>query len=178
MAKYFGRDGRPCQRSEWSRLRDDREYRIIREYDNGQVYVRLEWLGEVADPSTFRDCWKMFALCVGNYNANGDIKEDPVENGKTFAYEKDGIAAYEAFLERWTASHRNADGEFEEEDAFEFEEYAFEDYAFEDYAFEEEYAFEQEDAFEEADAFEEEGCICRVGGGRRPGQRRWRFGKR
>lgn len=116
MAKYFGRDGRPCQRSEWSRLRDDREYRIIREYDNGQVYVRLEWLGEVADPSTFRDCWKMFALCVGNYNANGDIKEDPVENGKTFAYEKDGIAAYEAFLERWTASHRNADGEFEEED--------------------------------------------------------------
>jgi hypothetical protein len=58
----------------------------------------------------------MFALCVGNYNANGDIKEDPVENGKTFAYEKDGIAAYEAFLERWTASHRNADGEFEEED--------------------------------------------------------------
>lgn len=116
MAKYFGRDGRPCQRSEWSRLRDDREYRIIREYDNGQVYVRLEWLGEVADPSTFRDCWKMFALCVGNYNANGDIKEDPVENGKTFAYEKDGIAAYEAFLERWTASHRNADGEFEEEE--------------------------------------------------------------
>lgn len=116
MAKYFGRDGRPCQRSEWSRLRSDRDYRIIKEYDNGQVYVRLEWLGEVADPSTFRDCWKMFALCVGNYNANGDIKEDPVENGKTFAYEKDGIAAYEAFLERWTASHRNADGEFEEED--------------------------------------------------------------
>lgn len=114
--KYFGRDGRPCQRSEWSRLRSDRDYRIIKEYDNGQVYVRLEWLGEVADPSTFRDCWKMFALCVGNYNANGDIKEDPVENGKTFAYEKDGIAAYEAFLERWTASHRNADGEFEEED--------------------------------------------------------------
>lgn len=116
MAKYFGRDGLPCQRSEWSRLRSDRDYRIVKEYDNGQVYVCLEWLGEVADTSTFRDCWKMFALCVGNYNANGDIKEDPVENGKTFAYEKDGIAAYEAFLERWTASHRNADGEFEEED--------------------------------------------------------------
>lgn len=116
MAKYFGRAGFPCHRNEWSRLRSDRNYRIVKEYDNGQVYVRLEWLGEVADTSTFRDCWKMFALCVGNYNANGDIKEDPVENGKTFAYEKDGIAAYEAFLERWTASHRNADGEFEEED--------------------------------------------------------------
>lgn len=116
MAKYFGRDGRPCQRSEWSKLRSDRDYRIIREYDNGQVYVRLEWLGEVTDPSTFRDCWKMFAICVGNYNATGDIKEDPVENGKTFAYEADGIKAYEAFLERWTASHRNTDDEFEEED--------------------------------------------------------------
>lgn len=72
MAKYFGRDGLPCQRSEWSRLRSDRDYRIVKEYDNGQVYVCLEWLGEVADTSTFRDCWKMFALCVGNYNANGD----------------------------------------------------------------------------------------------------------
>lgn len=116
MAKYFGRDGRPCQLVEWKRLRGDKSYATIREYDNGQVYVKLEWVGSVADPSTFRDCWKMFQLVVGNYTATCDLKPDPVENGKTFAYEKDGIAAYEAFLERWTASHRNADGEFEEEE--------------------------------------------------------------
>lgn len=116
MAKYFGRDGRPCQRSEWSRLRGDKSYAVIREYDNGQVYVKLEWLGVIDDITVFRDCWKMFQLVVGNYTATCDLKPDPVENGKTFAYEKDGIKAYEDFLERWTASHRNADGEFEEED--------------------------------------------------------------
>lgn len=116
MAKYFGRDGRPCQQVEWKRLRGDKSYTTIREYDNGQVYVKLEWLGAVDDITIYRDCWKMFQLVVGNYTATGDLRPDPVENGKFFAYEKDGIKAYEDFLERWTASHRNVDGEFEEED--------------------------------------------------------------
>lgn len=116
MAKYFGKDQRQLQRVEWSRLRNDKSYAVIREYDNGQVYVKLEWLGAIDDITVFRDCWKMFQLVVGNYTATGSLKPDPVENLKTFAYEKDGIAAYENFLERWTASHRNADGEFEEED--------------------------------------------------------------
>lgn len=116
MAKYFGKDWRLIKRVEWSRLRGDKSYAVIREYDNGRVYVKLEWLGAIGDITVFRDCWKMFQLVVGNYTATGDLKPDPVENGKTFAYENDGIKAYEDFLERWTASHRNTDGEFEEED--------------------------------------------------------------
>lgn len=116
MAKFFSKDGTPLQRVEWNRLQGDRSYRTVREYDNGEVWVALIWHGKVDDPTVFRDCWKMFSLSVGNYNAAGELKPDPVENGKTFANEKDGIAAYEAFLERWTASHRNTDGEFEEED--------------------------------------------------------------
>lgn len=116
MAKYFGKDQRQLQQVEWNRLRCNKDYAVIREYDNGQVYVRLEWLGSIDDVTVFRDCWKMFQLIVGNYNANGEIKPDPVENLKTFAYEDEAVKAYEDFLERWTASHRNADGEFEEED--------------------------------------------------------------
>ena len=116
MAKYFGKDQRQLQRVEWNRLRQDRNYRVVREYDNGVIYVRLEWRGEIDDIATFRDCWKMFVLHVGNYTDTGDIRPDPVENCRTFAYEADGIAAYEKFLESWTLSHRNADGEFEEED--------------------------------------------------------------
>lgn len=116
MAKYFGRDGRPCQLVEWKRLRGDKEYTVIKEYDNGQVYVKLEWVGAIDDITVFRDCWKMYQIVVGNYNATGDLKPDPVENLKTFAYENQAIKAYEDFLERWTASHRNVEGEFEEED--------------------------------------------------------------
>lgn len=115
MTKYFGRDGRPCQKFEWQRLRSDKSYATIKEYDNGQVYVKLEWVGEITDPSVFRDCWKMFRIIVANYDADGSARPDPVENLKTFAYEKDGIAAYENFLERWTASHRSGDGELVEE---------------------------------------------------------------
>lgn len=115
MAKYFGRDGRPVDAAKWATLRGDASYRIIREYRNDDVWVTLEWSGAVLDPTIFRDCWPMFFLLVRNAR-NGNWVHDPVENGKTFAYEADGIKAYEAFLERWTASHRNEEGDFVEED--------------------------------------------------------------
>ncbi|MCL2874729.1 MAG: hypothetical protein FWF12_00245 [Betaproteobacteria bacterium] len=114
MTKYFGRDGRAIHRHEWSRLLGDHSYSVVREYDNGEVFVRLRWHGEVSDPNIFRDCWNLFLLTVGNYNAVGELKADPVENGKWFAYEEDGIKAYEAFLTRWTPCCIDADGRFEE----------------------------------------------------------------
>lgn len=116
MVGYFGRDGRQCQKVEWDRLRSDRDYRIVREYQNDQVHVVLEWMGYVNDVSIFRDCWNMFVLQVMNRNSVDQWKPDPVEHGKWFGFEADGIKAYEEFLERWTASHRNDDGEFVEED--------------------------------------------------------------
>lgn len=116
MAKFFGKDGTPIHGGEWSRLRDDREYRLIREYRNDDVWLSLEWSGKVDDPSVFRDCWKMFQLTVMNRTPEGRWAPDPVENGKWFPTQEAGIAAYEAFLERWTASHRNEDGKFVEEE--------------------------------------------------------------
>jgi len=113
---YVARNGARISHTEWTLMQKDRDYRILREYDNGQVYVRLEWTGEVENASIFRECWTVFMLTVGNYNDKGELKADPVENGKTFAYEGEAIRAYESFLERWTASHVNSDGEFEEED--------------------------------------------------------------
>lgn len=114
--RYFGRDGRQCQTVEWLRLRKDKEYTTVREYDNGQVRVTLEWLGFVEDFGVFKDCWKVFTINVFNYNSVGDIRRDPVDDGKCFPDEAAAIAGYEAFIERWTASHRTADGEFVEED--------------------------------------------------------------
>lgn len=118
MAKptYVSPNGARISRDEWVAMQNDRSIRILCEYDNGQVYVRLEWRGEVEDASVFRDCWKVFVLTVANYNENGDLVADPVENGKTFAYRGKAIAAYESFLARWTASHIDEDGQFVEED--------------------------------------------------------------
>ena len=115
MAAYFDRDGNKISPDAWKGLRTDDSYRIIRNYDNGKVRVRLVWTGVVLNPSVFRDCYEVFHLFVDNYDETGTPRSDPVENGRTFAYEKDGIKAYEDFLERWTNSHRDDDG-FVEED--------------------------------------------------------------
>jgi hypothetical protein len=114
--KFFGKDGTPIHGSEWMKLREDRGYRVIREYRNDDVWLELLWEGKVDDPSVFRDCWKMFQLTVANCNSKGEWKADPVENGKWFGDQESAIKAYEAFLERWTLSRRNEDGKFVEED--------------------------------------------------------------
>jgi hypothetical protein len=114
---YFGRDGRQIQKSEWARLRANGEYRVVRKYDNGAVFVELEWLGEVRDAANlFKDHYPLFMLNVINYDAVGNLRRDPVDNGKTFATERDGIEHYEAFLERWTNSHRDENNVLVEED--------------------------------------------------------------
>jgi hypothetical protein len=114
---YFGRDGRQIQMSEWSHLRANDEYRVVRKYDNGTVFVKLEWLGEVRDAANlFKDHYPLFVLSVSNYDAVGNLWCDPVDDGKTFATERDGIEYYEAFLERWTNSHRDENNAFVEED--------------------------------------------------------------
>lgn len=114
--KYFGRDGRQCQKVEWRRLRDDDAYRIVREYDNEEISISIEWLGAVENAeSLFPDCYKLFGLHVCNYNSVGNPTKDPVENGRTFPDEAAAIAAYEKFIERWTESQRNEDGVLVEE---------------------------------------------------------------
>jgi len=102
--------------AEWKKLREDKSYVEVRAYDNGDVRAILEWNGRVDDASVFRDCWPVFKLMVGNYAADGSLWPDPVEYGKTFPTEEAGIAAYEAFIERWTASRRDAEGALVEED--------------------------------------------------------------
>jgi hypothetical protein len=42
MVGYFGRDGRPCQRVEWDKLRADKEYYMVRRFSNGVVNVALK----------------------------------------------------------------------------------------------------------------------------------------
>jgi hypothetical protein len=107
---YFDAKYRQTDKNHWKALRDDPEYRIMRQFDNGVVNDALEWVGEIDDKTVLRDCWKMFRLNVKNYTADGRLAPDPVEDGKWFAFETPATNAYEAFLDRWTDSHFEADG--------------------------------------------------------------------
>jgi hypothetical protein len=114
---YFDKSGNKITRMEWNNLKEDPSYVTVREYDNGVVYVRIQWTGAQANPSnTFRDCFALFVANVANYNSRGEPMSDPVEDGTTFSTEKDAIEFYEKFLSRWTDSEKADNGEFIEAD--------------------------------------------------------------
>lgn len=109
---FFSREGIAISLEEWTARQRDAEYVLVRQYDNGRVRVSLIWEGKVANPqNTLPDYYPVLRLQVGNYDKHDALRPDPVEDGKTFPNETAGVQAYEAFLERWTASHRVEDGQ-------------------------------------------------------------------
>lgn len=104
--KYFGRDGRQCQKVEWTRLRGDASYRNVRQYDNGVIRVIVEWEGEQKNADdTFKDCHELFTLHASNYDAEGILRPDPNQDGRTFPTEEWAVKAYDDFLYAWTDCH-------------------------------------------------------------------------
>lgn len=113
---YFDRDGNRIDKASWAQRQNDPHYRILREYDNGSVFLRLMWNGRLTkvEKDAWRDTWPLFQIVVGNYDSKGSLVRDPVMDGETYACESDAIKAYEEFLETWTESHRKDDGTFKE----------------------------------------------------------------
>ncbi|MEJ7805012.1 MAG: hypothetical protein WKG03_03700 [Telluria sp.] len=119
MAKvrYIGRDGKKLDQDDYKIKRDDPVYNIVRQFDNGQVRVVLKWIGRMVNPhQTYPDLYKVFAMSVWNYTSSGGLAPDPADDDKGFPTEASAIAAYEAFLAKWTASKKNSSGVFEEVD--------------------------------------------------------------
>jgi hypothetical protein len=115
--KYINRKGAELSRADWDKRQKDDTYRIVSRYDNGVVNVTLIWNGRVADAQNLLPTmYPVFVLLVKNYMSDGRMVNDPVENDKTFATEKDGVDAYSKFLEHWTACEIDESGKFKEAD--------------------------------------------------------------
>lgn len=105
---FYDRTGMKIGPNKWLELREDRNYTIVREFDNGAVYVTVEWVGKVVG-ELFRSCWPLFKITVQNYDSTGVLREDPADSGKTFATEADAINFYEDFLLKYTESDLDLD---------------------------------------------------------------------
>ena len=115
MAKvrYVARDGKTINKEEYQKLKADPAYTTLRQYDNGAVRVKLNWIGRVVDPHLqFFDTFKVFELEVKNYTSDGTLADDPLDGGKTFSREDMALKAYEAFLTKWTDCLVDVDGDF------------------------------------------------------------------
>ncbi len=115
---YLNRQGMNIDHATWLKLLGDESYRIVREFDNGVVQIRLIWVGKLSrvQRQSFRETWPVYEMRVMNYKADGSLAADPVEDGKTFPDEESGIKAYEEFLLTWTDCERDDENKFVEVD--------------------------------------------------------------
>ena len=118
MYHYFDREEKKISRQKWDELRTQRSYYTVREFDNGVVNVRIEWVGRITnfEYSSFPETWPLYRLHVENYDATGQRRPDPNYDDSTYPIEDMAIAVYEKFLEQWTECHRDEEGAFVEVD--------------------------------------------------------------
>lgn len=118
MTIYVGRDGIRLQRSEWARLQEAPDYKVVKEFDNGRIRATLFWHGAVSNQlaATLREYWPVFMMKVENYNAEGKLVKDPNYDGATYPTEVVAIEGYEQFLVDWGLCERDDEGKFVEVD--------------------------------------------------------------
>lgn len=100
------RQGRSINAQVWTRLRGDRDYTVIAEFENDKFGAYVEWLGIGENEKIVpREYWKLFKAHVYNIILSGDrpgsfVKKkvpDP-DLTSTFSNEKDAVAYYEGVL--------------------------------------------------------------------------------
>lgn len=115
---YLAPDGKTrLQMIEWVKAQKDHSQLFLREYDNGIIYVTVQWVGKVMNyGDVYPEFYKVMRLNVSNYTSEGILAPDPTMASVWFPNEKLAIEAYEKFVMEWSASNRDSTGKFIEED--------------------------------------------------------------
>lgn len=114
---YFDKNSEPIDRSCWNSLFNDPFYKVVREYQNDQVWMSLIWMGVISDQEKINllpEYYPLFKLYVKNCLDDAWV-HDPIENGKTFSTIEKANAHIDKFLEKYTHCHWNK-GKFVELD--------------------------------------------------------------
>tara|TARA_R110000851_G_C13102760_1_gene569329 strand:- start:76667 stop:77152 length:486 start_codon:yes stop_codon:yes gene_type:complete len=99
---YFDRDGLPLSRTEWEEHRTDRDYCIVKSYENEDIKVTILWLGFVNDHINIpKNHWKLYELKVENVmrrlNGHKYYVQDPIHTER-YSTESVAIDHYANFL--------------------------------------------------------------------------------
>ncbi|VWD44619.1 hypothetical protein BLA50215_05645 [Burkholderia lata] len=109
-AAYMNRRRLSLQPREWSNLRQDRQYTIVREFENKRINVTAEWSSVIKNGMNIpKQHWKPFVLSVMNIvttDGEGGPMEKPVRipdptASREFRREQELIDAYEDTLVRY-----------------------------------------------------------------------------
>lgn len=114
---YLARDAKTVLSvGQWLKAQQDASQTIVREYDNGIIYVSLTWVGKIRDyGDSFPEYYKLIRMDVFNYDSDGFKRPDPTKTEQWFPTEPKAVAAYEAFVTEWSDSYVSSEGSFVED---------------------------------------------------------------
>jgi hypothetical protein len=107
---FVSREGHLLQRTEWTRLRADSSYFLVKEFENDKIAVSVEWLGFTRNANSVpRAHWKLYRLNVTNIVTTDGLGDplpaprrtfDP-QLTREFRTEQEALDAYEDALVRF-----------------------------------------------------------------------------
>lgn len=113
--QWFDRAGNRLSADQYRALKADSTYSIVRQFDDDKLRICLFWDGKVVNAQNYAPSYRpLFRITCSNRKLSWDGElqgwaKDPVMDGTTYATEAEAVLAYEAFLERWTASGYEVD---------------------------------------------------------------------
>lgn len=70
---YVNRKGTHIAANEWTQKRGNRDYFVVKEYENDTLSVVVEWVGKIQNANVIpNQYWKVFTVKVGNIIIKGD----------------------------------------------------------------------------------------------------------
>jgi hypothetical protein len=107
---YINRQGGKISRAAWLAHRKDRDYVVIKEFENDRIFALIEWLGVGKNAENVPQAhWKLYRLNVENIvttDGEGRPLDAPrrspdVMMTREFRTEKEALEAYEDLLVRF-----------------------------------------------------------------------------
>jgi len=68
---YTDRDGKRITRMEWTVKRGNKDYYVVRSYENDKIKVVVEWQGFDPEKARPEDTWRIFEVAVFNIIISG-----------------------------------------------------------------------------------------------------------
>ncbi|MBE0438081.1 MAG: hypothetical protein IBX56_20060 [Methylomicrobium sp.] len=113
---FFDRENKQIESGDWALKMGNRDYYMVREYENDKISIRVMWEGKDPEIRRVLDQWRIFKVAIFNVIIKGDrpgtffkkLIEDPTYT-KRFITETEAVDYYQETLIKFGYAETSVD---------------------------------------------------------------------